>query len=653
MLEANGIFDFKEYIGEISGMATGEFTLEQQLEQIKAAWADLLLPIMNHRNQKDLWILGDLSDIITMVEDHSVTITTMMGSRFVHGIKESVEDWERRIMLASDVIDEWYQVQRAWMYLENIFSAEDIQQQLPQEAAKFKQVDKWWKDTFRKVRQTFKLAIDAFRIPDLLSKLKWANDTLDHVQKKLEAYLETKRAAFPRFYFLSNDELLSILSQTRNPEAVQEHLCKCFDAINRVEFSETEKGNINAMKDMIKERVPFVAPVVTGPIVEKWLSDLEVAMVNGLYAVTKKDLSTYPEDGTDRTTWLLEGCSAQTLLLVDQILWTQSAEQALDKISSGENTNGMRDCIDFHNKQLANSVSIVRMKLTKLQRVVMGALIVLDVHGITVLENLVESNCSSIHEFDWSKQLRYYWIPEGGEALISTGHTVEDDCVCRQTIGAFKYAYEYLGNTPRLVVTPLTDKCYMTLTGAMHLNYGGAPAGPAGTGKTETTKDLGKALACPVIVFNCSDGLDYKIMGRFFSGLAQAGAWACFDEFNRIQVEVLSVIAQQMLTITQAVRSRKEIFEFLGADIPLNRRFAVYITMNPGYAGRAELPDNLKALFRPVAMMVPDYGLIAEIILYSEGFNRRRPWQGRWSTSTACPPNSCPNRTITTSACVQ
>lgn len=152
----------------------------------------------------------------------------------------------------------------------------------------------------------------------LLMRFQSANKTLEDIQKSLEDYLETKRSAFPRFYFLSNDELLEILSQTRNVHAVQPHLRKCFDNIMKIEFNTKEKNSkeILAMISSEFEKVTFSESVFAEGNVEFWLMNIEKMMVKSLYDITKDAVAQYPVDGKIRKEWLFS-YPAQPVLTVD------------------------------------------------------------------------------------------------------------------------------------------------------------------------------------------------------------------------------------------------------------------------------------------------------------------------------------------------
>jgi dynein heavy chain len=259
-------------------------------------------------------------------------------------------------------------------------------------------------------------------------------------------------------------------------------------------------------------------------------------------------------------------------------------------------------------KMLSDLIKMVQGDLSRPMRQKIGCMITMDAHSRDIIENLYLEKVMNADEFQWQSQLKVYWLED------------KQDFILRIADASFKYGYEYLGNGPRLVITPLTDRIYVTATQALHLCMGCAPAGPAGTGKTETTKDLSSALAKAIYVFNCSDQMDYKTMAGIFKGLAASGSWGCFDEFNRLVPEVLSVCSVQFKSVTDAIKGGRSRFKLEGDEMDLDPTCGAFITMNPGYLGRSELPEGLKALFRPITVVVPDLELICENMLMSEGF---------------------------------
>ncbi|XP_035641685.1 dynein axonemal heavy chain 10 [Oncorhynchus keta] len=594
-------------IGEIVTSAVKELSIEKGVTEVVETWENMKFSVQRYfkGTQERGSILGVVDEILQNLDDNAMNLQSMAGSRFVGPFLATVQQWEKSLSLISEVIEVWMLVQRKWMYLESIFIGGDIRSQLPEEAKKFDNIDKMFK----------KIMTDTVKdpgikrcclVPNRLTDLQSLSDGLERCQKSLNDYLDSKRNAFPRFFFISDDELLSILGSS-DPVCVQEHIIKMYDNIVSLRFDVGGNGETvaGALVSAEGEVMDLKRPVPAEGRVEDWMTGVLLEMRRTNRLITKEAIFRYCED-RGRIDWMLL-YQGMVVLAGNQVWWTWEVEDVFQKVKKGDK-QALKNYAKKMHQQIDELVTRITQPMKKNDRSKINTVLIIDVHARDIVDNFVRDSIMDAREFEWESQLRFYWDRE------------PDDLFVRQCSAAFSYGYEYMGLNGRLVITPLTDRIYLTLTQALSMYLGGAPAGPAGTGKTESTKDLAKALGLLCVVTNCGEGMDYMAVGKILSGLAQCGAWGCFDEFNRIDASVLSVISSQIQTIRNALILHLKRFHFEGQEISMDDRMGIFITMNPGYAGRTELPESVKALFRPVVVIVPDLQMICEIMLFSEGF---------------------------------
>jgi dynein heavy chain 1 len=424
---------------------------------------------------------------------------------------------------------------------------------------------------------------------------------------------------------VNNEDLVEIIGNSNEPGKIIQHLSKMFAAMSNIELVKpdsivvgdpTTATLMNALSMGSKEGevVTFSNPIAVNAQVKEWLGVLEREMSITLAILLDKAHSSIPANDDEVLTWM-DGVPAQVMILASQVFWTKNVETALGAPAS-EAKDSLTAALAMIESRLKSLSGSVLLDLQPSLRKKCEQLLTEMVHQRDVSRLLASAGVTNRTDFEWLYHLRFYWQPL--KSISREGGTLNNLAI-KMSNAEFIYGYEYLGITERLVETPLTARCYLTLTQALHFRMGGNPFGPAGTGKTESVKMLGNQLGRFVLVFNCDSSFDYAAMGRIFAGLCQVGAWGCFDEFNRLEERILSAVSQQILTIQRGLLMHQDSIELLGNTCKLNKDVGIFVTMNPGYAGRSNLPDNLKQLFRAVAMVVPDRKLIAQVMLFSQG----------------------------------
>ncbi|GLV36074.1 beethoven [Carabus blaptoides fortunei] len=418
---------------------------------------------------------------------------------------------------------------------------------------------------------------------------------------------QERRLKFPRFLFLGDDDLLEILGQSSREQVIQAHLKKLFSGIHSVKMNK-EFQHIFAMCSLQGEVVSLSKPVNVNCPVEDWLNELVSQMQTTLHTLLMQCLEETNQKnfGPDPLQY-----PSQVLCLTESIVFTVRCEQAIKSAT-------IPALLTVYKNQLNNFSSfdldddINSDKNDHVLELKLKALMLDTIHHINVIEELIDYNVTFINDWHWQKQLRFY-------------NTNNSTIIARMANAQMNYSFEYLGNASKLVRTPLTDKCFLTLTQGMHLGLGGNPYGPAGTGKTESVKALGSLLGRQVLVFNCDENVDATSMGRILSGLVRTGAWGCFDEFNRLDEATLSAVSMHIQPIQFALQANKKFVTLLNQEMEINPHCGIFVTLNPvggGYKGRHRLPDNLKQLFRPVVMSHPDHEQIARTLLRCDGYRQ-------------------------------
>ncbi|KAK6187606.1 hypothetical protein SNE40_005595 [Patella caerulea] len=698
------LIKYKPEIEEICRGASRELELEIKMRLTEEEWTEQVLNFEHYKKRGPMYLDKIFTErLLEQLEDAQALLASMLTSRYIGPLRDEAASWAEKLKEVAEVLELWLEVQDIWQYLEAVFSNSLAVKELPQEAKRFARNDKTWTKMMKRAFDTRNVLQCCYggEVPKGVV-LRHMHEELEICFKSLSGYLDNKRKAFPRFYFVSDSILLSILSRPTDLESVRPHLRSIFSQIHDVKLEKSSEGDGEELSSGRRPHTPggssphdrtrtssVISPLSnrtnTPPKIDKRL-----AQVHDVYGRTDGDESLNPASLQNIPTMLpseglvddviimdakaVHSADGEILILQEEVKLTDGVESWLYKLkdSVGKSLHEMnlsviQDCnnsivmdewaskypaqvcrmgmlyhwtkeceqgigdIKYDRKALQGTLRKYVTHTSKLSTVLSrGAWktideVMLPVHKgrlecmvsqslflRDILENMSARKLREVTDFEWRRSIRCYLHPveEKQEPLI----WILDN--------HYSYGNEFYGSDVGVALTPMTERCFLTMSQALKQHHGSCVTGPVGVGKTETVKGLANILGNFLGMFHCSITFNPISLGKIAQGMAMDGCWGCFDEAQNLNREAIAVLMDCSYKILQALRSANlSIVLTDGQEIVIKNSVGMFMTSNPSATPPfCSMPNEIRSCYRTVSLIKPDIGQILKAKCSAMGF---------------------------------
>lgn len=588
--------DFQSRLNEyeiISTGATKEKQIEEELMKLESEWQDMKFLIDKYGELK---ILNNLDEIEALINDQIIQILVMKSSVFVKANEENVTDFYNKLLHIKSIVEVWRDVQAKLMKLIQIFTNSNMTDIIPNEYKYFENTMKIYNSLIEMIIRT----PEVFRIATTLTlheSINLCHNNLEIVYKGIKTYLDTLKNYFTRLHFLSDNELMEIISNKNYIDECQDIFGKIFDAICRLKIQDE---NILGFRNYHMENFDFVNNIEknTKPF-ERMCFELHKEVKTSMSIFLIKCYKIFKKSNLDD---ILSKFPVQIIQTVSQIYWTEKIETALDL----KYTIKLRLYLHKLNQsivdkiQLSNKYNTRNYEAAKLQYLIMD-----DLNLREILAKILKEKSTIMNNFDWEAKFKYYYH--------------KGVCKVKALNLETNYEFEYVGIPNSFVFTPATDRCCRTLINAFHLYYNGFITGNTDCGKTETIKYLAGALGIYLKTLTCSKNLQLHTLKEFLTGSVLSGCWLFYENFSCLTEPIMSILSEDFHNILSAKKEGLKQCVIGNRTTVLNPNSFVIASLKVGNFNKI-VPQNLKVQFRMVIMLAPDLVRIIEAYLYSYGF---------------------------------